>query len=42
MISYGLGIKIISLITHPKIKNFCDDIEDKNGIDVNNSIEKII
>ena len=41
MISYGLGIKIISLITHPKIKNFCDDIEDKNGIDVNNNIDKL-
>lgn len=35
MISYGLGIKIISLITHPKIKNFCDDIGDKNGIEIN-------
>ena len=38
MISYGLGIKIISLVTHPKIRNFCDDIEDKNFIDVNNLI----
>jgi hypothetical protein len=26
MISYGLDIKIISLITHPKLKNFCDNI----------------
>lgn len=36
MISYGLGIKIISLVTHPKIRNFCDDIGDTNYIDVNN------
>ena len=35
MISYGLGIKIISLISHPKLKNFCDDIGNKNGIDIN-------
>jgi hypothetical protein len=38
MISYGLGIKIISLVTHPKIKNFCDDIMNKDFIDVNNII----
>lgn len=36
MISYGLGIQIKSLVTHPKIRNFCDDIGDKNYIDVNN------
>tara|TARA_B110000037_G_C17092088_1_gene494429 strand:- start:53 stop:1051 length:999 start_codon:yes stop_codon:yes gene_type:complete len=42
MMSYGLGIKIISLISHPKLKNFCDDIGDKNGIDINNDIEKLI
>lgn len=41
MISYGLGIKIISLISHPKLKNFCDDIGDENGIDINNDINKI-
>ena len=41
MMSYGLGIKIISLVTHPKIKNFCDDIGDTNYIDVNNDIDKI-
>lgn len=35
MISYGIGIKIISLVTHPKIRNFCDDIGDTNYIDVN-------
>ena len=35
MISYGLGIKIISLISHPKLKNFCDDIGDTNGIGIN-------
>ena len=35
MISYGLGIKIISLISQPKLKNFCDDIGNKNGIDIN-------
>lgn len=36
MISYGLGINIISLITHPKLKNFCEEIKDDNGIIVNN------
>ena len=41
MISYGLDIKIISLITHPKLKNFCDDIDDKNYIDINNNIDKL-
>ena len=35
MMSYGLGIKIISLVTHPKVKNFCDDIGNKDYIDVN-------
>tara|TARA_Y200000002_G_scaffold380360_1_gene391663 strand:+ start:677 stop:1681 length:1005 start_codon:yes stop_codon:yes gene_type:complete len=35
MIAYGLGIKIISLVTHPKIKNFCHDIKDNNFIEVN-------
>tara|TARA_Y100001970_G_scaffold261012_1_gene343672 strand:+ start:860 stop:1888 length:1029 start_codon:yes stop_codon:yes gene_type:complete len=35
MISYGLGINIISLITHPKLKNFCEEINDNNWIDVN-------
>ena len=42
MISYGLGIKIISLISHPKLKNFCDDIGDENGIDINNNIGKLL
>ena len=41
MMSYGLGIKIISLISHPKLKNFCDDIGDKNGIDINKDIKKL-
>ena len=44
MISYGLGIKIISMVSHPKIRNFCDDVGDKNYIDINNDrniIEKI-
>ena len=41
MISYGLDIKIISLITHPKLKNFCDDIDDKNYIDINHNIDKL-
>ena len=44
MISYGLGIKIISLVSHPKLKNFCDDINDNNYIEINkdfNVYEKI-
>ena len=36
MISDGCGIKILSLVTHPKIRNYCDDIENNNFIDVNN------
>lgn len=36
MISDGCGIKILSLVTHPKIRNYCDDIENTNFIDVNN------
>ena len=35
MISYGLGIKMIGLVTHPKVKNFCDDIKYDNFIEVN-------
>lgn len=35
MISYGLGIKIISLVSHPKLKHFCEDVGDTNWIDVN-------
>lgn len=35
MIAYGLGIKTVSLVTHPKLKNFCDDIGSKDLIDVN-------
>jgi hypothetical protein len=35
MISHALGINIISLITHPKLENFCDEINDDNGIKVN-------
>jgi polysaccharide pyruvyl transferase WcaK-like protein len=48
MISYGLGIKIISLVTHPKIKNFCldicnnDFIEVNNNFNINNFLENII
>lgn len=44
MISYGLGIKIIPLVSHPKIKNFCDDINYKNYVEINkdlNVCEKI-
>ena len=27
--------------SHPKLKNFCDDVGDKNGIDINNDIYKL-
>lgn len=40
MISNGCGIKIISLITHPKIRNYCDDIGDTNYVDVNNLLNE--
>lgn len=39
MIGNGCGVKIISLITHPKIRNYCDDIGNKDFIDVNNLIK---
>ena len=45
MIAHSLGIKIIPLVSHPKIKNFCDDINYKNYIQINKEIniyEKII
>ena len=35
MISYGLGIRIISLISHPKLKYFCEDVKNNEGIDIN-------
>ena len=35
MISHGLGIRIISMITHPKLKRFCNDIGNNNYIEVN-------
>lgn len=41
MIGHGLGIKIVSLVSHPKLQHFCDDIGDKNAIDVNNNIDKL-
>lgn len=45
MISYGLGIKTIPLVSHPKVKNFCDDINYNKYIEINhepNICEKII
>lgn len=36
MISDGCGIKILSLVTHPKIRNYCDDIGNTDFINVNN------
>lgn len=38
MISHSLNIKTISLITHPKLKYFCEDINDNKYIEVNNEI----
>ena len=35
MIAYSLGIKIISLVTHPKLEYFCKDVGDENYIIVN-------
>jgi len=35
MISHGLGINIISLVSHPKLKYFCDDIDNKKYIEIN-------
>lgn len=44
MISYGLGIRIISLVSHPKLRHFCDDVGNSEYIDINteyNIFEKI-
>jgi polysaccharide pyruvyl transferase WcaK-like protein len=35
MIANGLGITIIPLVSHPKVKNFCDDIGFDKYIDIN-------
>ena len=35
MISNGCGIKTLSLVTHPKVKSYCEDIGDNNFIEVN-------
>lgn len=39
MIGNGCGVKIISLITHPKIRNYCDDIGNEDFVDVNNLVK---
>ena len=35
MMSYGLGIKTISLISHPKLRYFCDDINNNSFVEIN-------
>jgi hypothetical protein len=35
MIAHGLGIKTISMVSHPKLKYFCEDINDSNYIEIN-------
>ncbi len=35
MLSDGCGIKIISLVSHPKIRNYCDDIGNTDFVDIN-------
>ena len=35
MIAHSMGIKTISMVSHPKLKYFCDDIEDTNYIEIN-------
>jgi hypothetical protein len=37
MMASGLGIKTISLVSHPKLRYFCDDINDTNFIEINTS-----
>lgn len=39
MIGNGCGVKIISLVTHPKIRNYCDDIGNEDFVDVNNLVK---
>lgn len=43
MFSYGLGIRTISLISHPKLQYFCEDFPEllDDAIDVNENIDKI-
>ncbi len=35
MMSYGLDINIITLISHPKLRNFCEDVNNVHGIPIN-------
>jgi hypothetical protein len=35
MMSHGLGIKTISLISHPKLRYFCDDINNNSFVEIN-------
>tara|TARA_R100001510_G_C7654602_1_gene213305 strand:+ start:3312 stop:4325 length:1014 start_codon:yes stop_codon:yes gene_type:complete len=35
MMSHGLGIKTISLVSHPKLRYFCDDTNNNNFIEIN-------
>ena len=35
MMSHGLGIKTISLVSHPKLRYFCDDTNNSNFIEIN-------
>ena len=39
MIGNGCGMKIISLVTHPKIRNYCDDIGNEDFVDVNSLVK---
>lgn len=42
MFSYALGIRPISMITHPKLQYFCEDFNLLyDAIDVNNNIDKL-
>jgi hypothetical protein len=41
MIAYGLGIQAVPLITHPKLKNFCEDMGLDRYIDVNEELEAV-
>ncbi len=37
MMAYGVGIPTISLVSHPKLKRFCEDTNDDKFIEINNS-----
>lgn len=39
MMSYAVGIKTVSMISHPKLKNFCEDVKNNQYILINQQFD---